>query len=107
MPDFCFVAATDTEATVWSGNPDCQAAHDGLLSELTQLTDVRLPAEDELNTRIMGNLGELICFFVGRNTRYAGHRVIPANAFTPLANIASQTLTCSGSTYLRVGRVRI
>jgi hypothetical protein len=92
MTAFCFSESQGTGISLWVGNPDCQAAHDGLLAELANHTTAWLDPSGELNERLKGNLGEFITFFIGKAVHYRECRVQAANALAPLSNIAKPEL---------------
>lgn len=92
MTAFCFTETASSGVTLWFGNPDCQAAHDGLIAELRNHTEGWLPASESLNQRLVGNLGEFISFFVGHSSRYERCHVTAANALAPISNIAKPDL---------------
>jgi hypothetical protein len=63
-----FTALIQGTHTAWAGNPNCQAAHDYLLTRLTHVVGGQFRARgNPLTTRIKGNLGEFTAFWVGRN----------------------------------------
>ncbi len=92
MTAFCFSESASSGIVVWLGNPDCQAAHDGLLADLKNHTVAWLPASEALNQRLVGNLGEFIAFFVGKNSYFEECRVTAANALAPVSNISKPDL---------------
>jgi hypothetical protein len=87
MTAFCFNETESGGVIIWLGNPDCQAAHDGLLSELEKHVVAWLPASEALNQRLVGNLGEFIAFFVGKGARYPACHLTAANALAPISNM--------------------
>lgn len=71
---------------LWTGDPDCQAAHDHLLAELAKAKIHFLPSGTAVSTRRKGNLGEFISLAVGRANDFSLCRVFAANAFNPLSD---------------------
>ncbi|MBM3226981.1 MAG: hypothetical protein FJZ47_24710 [Candidatus Tectomicrobia bacterium] len=77
---------------LWMGDPDCQAAHDGILQWLqekcpTFCTD--LPVGGSLNI-LRGNLGETIAFYTGYWSVFQSVDVksFTANALNPFGRIS-------------------
>lgn len=86
-----FSGTASSGVIVWIGNPDCQAAHDAILSELKQrISTFRTfsPIPTEPDNILKGNLGEAITFYVGFWNDFKAYRPFPANAFNPLGPIA-------------------
>jgi hypothetical protein len=82
-----FVPAFNAVATgnvrLWSGDPDCQAAHEAILewlrSRKVRFRDTASPVDHILR----GNLGETITFFVAVHDDYEACHAYPANALRP------------------------
>ena len=86
-----FTGTTSSGVTLWVGDPDCQAAHNSLLTWLRgRCSTFRnfSPVPSEPDNILKGNLGEAISFCVGNWNRFSNHRPFPANAFNPLNTIA-------------------
>ena len=63
-----FNSTTSSGVILWSGSPDCQAAHNAILVWLQQrVASFRTfsPVPTEPDTILKGNLGETISFCVG------------------------------------------
>lgn len=74
--------------TLWVGNPDCQAAHNLILTWLKgRISSFRTNASTSDNI-LKGNLGEAISFCVGLWNHFGNYYPFPANAFNPLDTIA-------------------
>ena len=76
---------------LWTGIPNCQAAHDALLAILLRVTAPLAP-HVALGTRRQGNLGEFVAFFVARNKALNYTHVFALNVFSPLQDISSPGL---------------
>ncbi|RYD85030.1 MAG: hypothetical protein EOP84_03785 [Verrucomicrobiaceae bacterium] len=73
------------EYVFWKGTPDCQTAHDAVLEWITGLTESNfLSSASEINTNVVGSLGETITAMIGINEEW-GIKMFAANALTPLA----------------------
>lgn len=86
-----FRHAEPTNVFVWTGDPDCQAAHDWLLAWLqNHVAFLAPPAVGALpiNNRILGNLGETVSMCIGLSLRQPAERCFAPNARQPLANIS-------------------
>ena len=74
---------------VWTGHPDCQAAHDWLLTRLTQHALPFLsPPPEQLSFSMQGNLAETLSMCVAWDLRQPSQRCFPANAQHPLSSIS-------------------
>jgi hypothetical protein len=73
-------------ARLWRGDPDCQAAHDELLTHLKARNSQFLPACEALGSRRLGNFGEHIAFRIGFANDYSGWRPRTINALNPFSN---------------------
>ena len=90
-----FNSTTSSGVILWSGSPDCQAAHNAILVWLQQrVASFRTfsPVPTEPDTILKGNLGETISFCVGIWNNFSGYRPFPANAFNPLGTIAKSEI---------------
>ena len=78
-----------TGVVVWTGNPDCQSAHDWLLAWL-QARKFPFLAQppSESNTRIQGNVAETLSMCLALNFRRPTKLCFPANAQHPFSNIS-------------------
>src|SRR5438045_819661 len=88
MPRSSFVDSTRDRVSLWIGDPTDQAAHDSLLAALSEISPNNFDPAATLNNRLMGNLGEFITFFVGKNQPFADARPMLANALAPLTQIS-------------------
>ena len=75
---------------IWTGSPDCQAAHNWVLEWLTSRNAPFLAEGEELGPRRKGNFGECIAFQIGSANLFNGEGdyTFPANALNPLVNNA-------------------
>jgi hypothetical protein len=87
-----FVKLNQSGVAVWTGTPDCQAAHDQLLAALNIANTIFLPVGTALTSHRKGSLGEFIALTVGHVNDLANCRVIAANADNPLSNISRPDL---------------
>jgi hypothetical protein len=93
MSDEVFVSVDDSSVLLWSGNPDCQAAHAAILNFLSKNCTpfINSPKTDDHILR--GNLGETITFCLGRwqvfGTDCLGHF---ANALRPFSGKSNPEL---------------
>lgn len=74
--------------TVYTGDPDCQAAHDELLQFLRAKGTAFLPKSVKLSTARQGNLGEHIAYRIARHFDFHRHRARTANAHEPLSAVS-------------------
>ncbi len=80
-----------TDVFVWTGDPDCQAAHDWLLTWLQDhVAFIAPPAAGafQINQRILGNLGETVSMCIGLSLRPPAERCFAVNAHQPLSDIS-------------------
>lgn len=92
-----FIGNSSSGVTIWVGDPDCQTAHDAVLTWLkAHCSSFRTfsPIPSEPDKILKGNLGEAIAFCVGywNNFSNAQYTPFPANAFNPLNTIAKSDL---------------
>ncbi|MGE4179683.1 MAG: hypothetical protein AB7J34_07640 [Limisphaerales bacterium] len=73
---------------LWSGNPNCDAAHTYLRNWLRQHVGNFPTAWTNGDTRTQGNLGETIAFCVGAFAGHGNLHCFPANAFNPFSGIS-------------------
>ena len=66
-----FVANRQPGLMLWLGQPDCQTAHDSLLSYLMNMGVNFIPTTEVLDIRRKGNLGEFISLRVASYTSLA------------------------------------
>ena len=91
MAVLSFKHKTTNQVCIWTGDPHCQAAHDSILSWLKTICKVfAKPAK--LSTRIKGNLGESVGFFLGYQTEFKEYRAFAANALVPFEDISRPDL---------------
>ena len=76
---------------LWNGNPSCQSAHDAILAWLKSICSV-FPGAEVLDTRLKGNLGESIGFYIGKTYEFESCSAFAANALTPFRNISQPDL---------------
>lgn len=88
---FCF--SEDSSVVLWTGNPDCQAAHDEILSFLTDHCQPFPSSVKNGDNILRGNIGETITFCLGKSERfdqeYLGHF---ANALRPFSGKSNPEL---------------
>lgn len=72
----------------WEGLPDCQAAHNYLLTQLQQMGVSFKPWGASLSDRCKGNLGEFIAMCIGRDIEFTNLQLFSANAMDPLSDIS-------------------
>ena len=74
---------------VWTGQPDCQAAHNWLLTWLSQHALPFLPhPPEQLSFSMQGNLAETLSMCVAWQFRQPSQRCFPANAQHPFSSIS-------------------
>lgn len=80
-----FLASTSDGVRVWSGDPDCQAAHNALLDWLKETCKpFRLPKDAKHDDNILrGNVGEAIAFCVSMWHDCKNYRAFATNATRP------------------------
>lgn len=83
-----FSRALSSGITVWRGDPDCQAAHDEILTYLRSRATFVQPGV-AAGVRRHGNLGEHIAFRLGDERDYNGWERQIRNASEPLSNVSS------------------
>ena len=78
-----FVDSLSQNVRIWSGNPDCQLAHDTLIKWL-RARGVEFKADASVDDNILkGNLGETIAFYIGLHHGYGDCHSFAANALRP------------------------
>lgn len=77
---------------LWTGDPDCQHAHETLLTALAVFGNFIGPTQS-LGTRRQGNLGEFISLHVATGPANLQHsKAYAINAFDPLQDVSSPGL---------------
>jgi hypothetical protein len=79
-----FIAERQPGLMLWLGQPDCQTAHDYLLSRLINMGVNFIPCNRSLDVRRKGNLGEFICLSVSSYTSLENTLKFANNAVNPL-----------------------
>jgi hypothetical protein len=83
-----FKQTSSASVMLWSGNPNCEAAHAFLRDHLRMHAPAFPTAWSPQDTRTQGNLGETIAFCVGTFSSHAQARCFPANATHPFSGIS-------------------
>jgi hypothetical protein len=92
-----FQKVASSHISRWVADPDDDTAHQALLALLERFTDgVFLPSGTELTQIQIGNLGEFMAFFVGRECGGSSNFEHPfcANALNPLSGISISGIDC-------------
>jgi hypothetical protein len=83
----------ESSVLLWTGNPNCQAAHDEILTFLTERCPPFVPSPQKGDKILRGNLGETITFCLGSSERFGdewlGHF---ANALRPFSGKSNPEL---------------
>lgn len=85
-----FVYSKEQGTTLWTGDPDSQAAHDDILQWIRDTGQPFLPPGSSPTPRITGNIGELTAFRIGRGYVFTDAAILAhaANADQPLSDIS-------------------
>lgn len=77
---------------LWEGHQDCDDAHEAILAEFLKFVETAqlVSANKKINKSQKGNIGEFICYRLGKIHYYSGseYRSYPANAHFPLSRIS-------------------
>lgn len=88
-----FSFTEDSSVLLWTGNPDCQAAHSEILSFLTAHCQPFPQTAKKGDNILRGNIGETIVFCLGKSERF-GHDCLGhfANALRPFSGKSNPEL---------------
>ena len=66
MDETVFCVTEDSSVLLWTGNPDCQTAHNEILTFLSENCAPFITDSKPKDNILRGNLGETITFCLGR-----------------------------------------
>lgn len=84
-----FKGAVQSGVLIWTGDPDCDAAHSSLLVTLQTMRTRFLGPAEIISHRQEGNLGEFICLQVSMKTPLGATEKFAQNALDPLQDISA------------------
>lgn len=87
-----FSSKMDSGVLLNLGNPNCDAAHQALLSELQRLRVPFLDPNTALTNRQKGNIGEFVTLHVARGMEFDKMQKQAGNALEPLSDISKAGL---------------
>jgi hypothetical protein len=83
-----FREVTTAGVNVYSGNPDCDAAHAALLAALQKLGTPFIGASEGITLSQRGNLGEFVSLYIAQAGKFKRMEKFTQNALQPLSGIS-------------------
>ncbi len=81
-----------SDVSIWTGDPDCDAAHAALLNGLEGLGTSFIGRTEVITVSQRGNLGEYTAFHIARAGRFSAMEKFAQNALQPLSGISGSGL---------------